>query len=60
MSDERPDDGQPQGPIRLTPEQARARRKRNVAIGVTIALFMLFFYIITVAKLGVGVLNRPL
>jgi hypothetical protein len=40
----------------LTAEQQKARRQRNVAIGC----FVLLFYAATVAKLGPGVLNRPL
>ena len=46
--------------VSLTPEQLRARRRRNIAIALAIAAFALFFYVITIAKLGVGVLNRPL
>ncbi|MGE3247720.1 MAG: hypothetical protein AB7F96_06780 [Beijerinckiaceae bacterium] len=44
----------------VTPEQARARRRRNIAIAVGIALFAIFFYVLTIAKLGVGVLNRSM
>lgn len=43
-----------------TPEEARARRRRNIAIAVAIGVFAVFFYIITIAKLGVGVIDRPL
>jgi hypothetical protein len=46
--------------IVLTPEQQKARRHRNIAIGLAIAGFVLLFYIVTIAKLGPGVLNRPL
>ena len=31
----------------LTPEQARSRRARNIAIGVTIALLVVLFYAVT-------------
>lgn len=44
----------------LTPEQQKARRQRNIAIGLAIACFVLLFYIVTIAKLGPGVLNRPM
>lgn len=44
----------------LTPEQLRARKRRNIAIALAIAGFVVFFYAITVAKLGLAVLNRPL
>lgn len=46
--------------IVLTPEQKKSRRQRNVAIGVAIGFFVLLFYVVTIAKLGPGVLNRPL
>ena len=44
----------------LTPEQQKARRQRNIAIGFAIGCFVLLFYVVTIAKLGPGVLNRPL
>ncbi len=50
----------PPGAQQLTPEQLRARRRRNIAIGITVALLAALFYIVTIAKLGPGVLNRPL
>jgi hypothetical protein len=40
----------------MTPEQQKIRRQRNVAIG----RFVLLFHAVTIAKLGPGVLNRPL
>ena len=43
-----------------TPEEARARRRRNIAIAIAIGAFTLLFYAITIAKLGVGVVQRPL
>lgn len=36
------------------------RRKRSIAIGLTLTAFAILFYAITVAKLGMGVLNRPM
>lgn len=44
----------------LTPEQMRARNRRNVAIGISIALLVALFYVVTIAKLGPGIYNRPL
>ena len=44
----------------LTPEQVRSRRNRNIAIGLAIGFFVLLFYVVTIAKLGPGVLKRPL
>ncbi|VFU07448.1 hypothetical protein [Methylocella tundrae] len=49
----------PEG-VRLTPEQEKSRRQRNVAIGVAIALFVALVYVVTIAKLGPAVLIRPL
>lgn len=46
--------------ITPTPEQLRARRRRNIAIALAIGAFAILFYVITIAKLGTGVLNRPL
>jgi 4-hydroxybenzoate polyprenyltransferase len=44
--------------VRLTPEQLRNRRLRNIAIGVSVALLAALFYAVTIVKLGPGVL-RP-
>ena len=55
-----PMDGkQPRG-IKLTPEQQRARRARSIAIGVSLGLLVILFYVVTLVK-GPGVLiNRPM
>ncbi|MEH3146789.1 MAG: hypothetical protein PGN34_15895 [Methylobacterium frigidaeris] len=47
-------------PTPLTPEEARRRRKRSVAIALVLASLVLIFYVLTIAKLGPQVLNRPL
>ena len=52
MSD---DDG-----IRQTEEQKKRQRNRSLAIGLAIAGLVLLFYVITLVKMGPGVLNRPL
>lgn len=57
---EQPDLGPERGGIVLTPEQARSRRARNVAIGVAIALMVLLFYVMTIAKLGSHVADRAI
>jgi hypothetical protein len=44
----------------LTPAQQKSRRARNLAIGLALGLFALLFYVVTIVKLGPGVLNRPL
>ena len=46
--------------IVLTPEQRRSRSHRNIAIGLAIGFLVLLFYAVTIAKLGPGVLARPL
>ena len=46
--------------IVLTPQQRRSRRNRNVAIGIAIGFLVLLFYVVTIAKLGGHVLDRPL
>lgn len=48
------------GGVVLTPEQVRSRRNRNIAIGLAVAFFVLLFYVVTIAKLGSHVLDRPL
>ena len=46
--------------VRLTPEQLRSRRARNIAIGLAIAAFALIFYVVTFVKLGAGALQGSL
>ena len=48
----------PPGGVVLTPKQARNRRLRNIAIGLSVGLLAALFYAITIVKLGPGVL-RP-
>lgn len=48
------------GGVVLTPEQVRSRRNRNIAIGIAVGFFVLLFYVVTIAKLGSHVLDRPL
>ena len=55
MDERSPDDG-----IVLTEEQKRRRRARSIAIGLALGALALLFYIVTIVKLGPGVLNRPL
>lgn len=45
---------------KLSPEEARRRRARSVAIGLALGFMVLLFYAVTIAKLGPQVLNRPL
>ena len=39
-------------PVVLTPEQARARRSRNIAIAVALGLFVVLFFAMTIVRLG--------
>ncbi len=46
--------------VTLTPEQQKSRRQRNIAIGLAVGFFVLLFYVVTIAKLGPGVLRSPM
>jgi hypothetical protein len=48
----------PRDGIRLTPQQLRNRRLRNIAIGLAVGLLAILFYAVTIVKLGPGVI-RP-
>ncbi len=50
----------PPGLRPLTAAEARSRRARNIAIGLAVGFLVVLFYVVTVVKLGVGVLDRPL
>ena len=52
---ERKDDG-----ILLSAEQKRRQRARSIAIALSLGALVLLFYLVTIVKLGPGVLNRPL
>jgi hypothetical protein len=53
-----------QGPtepgIVLTEQQKRRRRARSIAIALSLGALVLLVYLVTIVKLGPGVLNRPL
>lgn len=55
MAEPREDDG-----IVLTPAEQQRRRARNLAIALVLGALVVLVYAVTVAKLGVNVLNRPL
>lgn len=46
--------------VKLTPEQEKARKRRNLVIALSIAGFMALVFIITLTRLQAGVLERPL
>jgi hypothetical protein len=46
--------------IQLTEAQKKARRSRNIAIGVALAVLVVLFYVVTIVKFGPTILNRPM
>ncbi len=44
----------------LTDVDRRRRRSRSIALAVTLGLLVALFYVVTIAKLGPGVLDRPM
>ena len=44
----------------LTPDEQKRRRKRSLALALTLGALVLLFYVVTIAKLGPGVLQRPM
>jgi hypothetical protein len=60
MSREQRVDQPPQEGVILTEEQKRRRRSRSIALGLVLGALALLFYVVTIVKLGPGVLNRPL
>lgn len=55
MDDDRQENG-----IVLSEEQKRRRRARSVAIALVLGALVVLFYLVTIVKLGPGVLKRPL
>lgn len=45
---------------RLTPEEAKARGKRNLAIAAALGVMVLIFFIVTIVQIGGNIANRPL
>lgn len=54
--------GEPPRPdgIVLTPAQLQARRRRSVALAVIIGVLVVVFYLVTVFKMGAGIMKRPM
>lgn len=46
--------------IRLTEEQRRRRRARSIAIAISLVVLVVLFYVVTIVRLGPGILDRPL
>jgi predicted nucleic acid-binding Zn ribbon protein len=45
------------GGLVLSPEQAKRRRQRNVALAIVLVLLVVLFYVVTFVK-GPGVMSR--
>jgi hypothetical protein len=46
--------------VRLTETQRRRRRSRSIAIALVLAGLVVLFYVVTIVKLGPGIMNRPM
>lgn len=46
--------------FRPSEEQRRRQRARSVAIAIVLGVMALLFYLVTIVKLGPGVLERPM
>lgn len=53
MVDQKPPSG-------LTPEEQKRRRKRSLALALVLGALVLIFYVVTMAKIGPQILQRPL
>ncbi|MFC7399452.1 hypothetical protein ACFQU1_19775 [Chelatococcus sp. GCM10030263] len=58
-SSKEPPAGERDGVVLSAAEQRR-RRTRNIAIGVTLAALVVLFYVMTLARLGSNVFDRPM
>ena len=47
-------------PTQLTEAQIKTRRRRSIALALVLAGLVAIFYVLTIVKMGPGVLNRPL
>ena len=45
---------------RWTAAELKRRRARAVAMGLALGVIVLIFYVVTIAKLGPQVMNRPI
>ncbi|MBT9289422.1 MULTISPECIES: hypothetical protein [Hyphomicrobiales] len=46
--------------VKLTEAQQKRRRQRNVAIAAVLVSLVVIFYVVTILKMGPGILARPL
>jgi hypothetical protein len=47
-------------PHSLTTQEQKRRRKRSLALALVLGALVLIFYVVTIAKLGPGVMQRPM
>lgn len=45
---------------RLTEEQRRRRRSRSLALALLLGALVVIFYVLTLVRLGPGVVERPM
>lgn len=50
----------PQPPAAFSPEDMARRNRRSIALALVLAGLVLFFFVVTLAKTGPAILNRPL
>ena len=46
-------------PLRWSPDQLKRRNQRNVALALVLGALVVLFFVVTVAKLGGNVAQRP-
>ncbi|WP_257099043.1 hypothetical protein [Pseudovibrio flavus] len=44
----------------LSQDQIKKRRGRSMAIAISLGLLVALFYLVTIIKLGPGIMDRPL
>src|SRR5690606_4014767 len=46
--------------VKLTDAQRKAQRSRSIAIALALIAFVIVMYVVTIAKMGPGILDRPM
>jgi len=46
--------------VKPTDKQRKAQRSRSIAIGITLAVLVVIFYVATIAKFGPAILERQM
>lgn len=49
-----------QAPTQLSEAQLKTRRRRSIALALVLGGLVLVFYVLTIVKMGPGVIDRPL